>query len=619
MSSQPDFYRLLFETASEAILVMRNGQTDAAWTVVEGNASAETLFDCPRQQLLGQTLLDFSPLTQPDGTDSGLVWQEKVEAVCSGQQQSFEWQLQRFNGDPFYVQVALNCLSYEQEGLIQAIIHDITARKQTEEQLHKLSRAVEQSGNTVVITDTQGYIEYANRKFTETTGYSREEAIGQHTRILKSGETPSEGYKSLWETITAGKQWRGEFHNKNKYGELYWEFVSISPVKDEQGRIINFIAVKEESTARKQAEEALRLSEARYRELVQRTNSIVLQFDSQGYVTFINEFAQEFFGYTAKEILGQNVIGTIVPETESSGRDLTMMIQDLLQHPEKYEANENENIRRSGERVWVSWANKALFNEAGELTEILCIGQDVTERKRLEQALQESERRLADIIDFLPYPTFAIDKEGKIIVWNRASESTLGVKAEEILGKGDYEYALPFYGERRPILIDLVFAPPEEIEQKYVNIRRDGETLRGEAYIYPQGQPRYFVGTAAPLYDARGELVGAIETFHDITEQKQAEEAMRESEERLRAIFEGSNDAIMLLTEQGFFDCNTQTLKLFGFDTKEEFVAVHPADVSPPFQPDGQESMPAALERIQTAYRQGHHRFEWIHRRKNCL
>ena len=81
MSSQPDFYRLLFETASEAILVMRNGQTDAAWTVVEGNASAETLFDCPRQQLLGQTLLDFSPLTQPDGTDSGLVWQEKVEAV----------------------------------------------------------------------------------------------------------------------------------------------------------------------------------------------------------------------------------------------------------------------------------------------------------------------------------------------------------------------------------------------------------------------------------------------------------------------------------------------------------------------------------------------------------
>lgn len=128
-------------------------------------------------------------------------------------------------------------------------------RQRAEEELRKLSQAVAQSANMIVITDIQGRIEYANPRFTETTGYTLDEALGQTTQILKSGHTPPEVYQQLWATITAGKEWRGEFYNKKKSGELYWESASISPIKNADGVITHFLAVKEDITERKRAEE----------------------------------------------------------------------------------------------------------------------------------------------------------------------------------------------------------------------------------------------------------------------------------------------------------------------------------------------------------------------------
>jgi PAS domain S-box-containing protein len=134
---------------------------------------------------------------------------------------------------------------------------DITERKRAEEQIQKLSHAIEQSPTTVVITDIDGNIEYVNPMFTQLTGYLYEEAIGKNPRILKSGKTSPEKYKSLWDKITSGREWRGEFCNKKKNGELYWEFMSISPVKNSEGVITNYIAVKEDITQRKLTEERL--------------------------------------------------------------------------------------------------------------------------------------------------------------------------------------------------------------------------------------------------------------------------------------------------------------------------------------------------------------------------
>lgn len=129
--------------------------------------------------------------------------------------------------------------------------------KQSEGELLKLSTAVTQSPSVIVITDLKGNLEYVNPKFTELTGYTVEEAIGQSSKILKSGEQTDEVYKELWETISSGKEWRGEFHNKKKNGELFWESVAISPIVDKQGKIINYLKVAKDITENKKAEAEL--------------------------------------------------------------------------------------------------------------------------------------------------------------------------------------------------------------------------------------------------------------------------------------------------------------------------------------------------------------------------
>jgi PAS domain S-box-containing protein len=134
------------------------------------------------------------------------------------------------------------------------ISRNITERKRVEEKLRQLSLAVEQSPASIVITNPAGDIEYVNSKFVDITGYTLAEALGKNPRILKSGEKGPEAYRELWETITAGKEWRGEFHNKKKNGELYWESASISPIRDSAGHITHFLAVKEDITARKLTE-----------------------------------------------------------------------------------------------------------------------------------------------------------------------------------------------------------------------------------------------------------------------------------------------------------------------------------------------------------------------------
>ncbi|MBW2143581.1 MAG: response regulator [Deltaproteobacteria bacterium] len=148
------------------------------------------------------------------------------------------------------------------------------------------------------------------------------------------------------------------------------------------------IQLKLEIYERKQTEDALRESEVNYRELVQNANSIILRMDPEGKIIFFNEFAQGFFGYTAHEILGKNVVGTIVPETDSAGQNLAVMIRDIGLYPEKYSTNENENMRRNRQRVWVAWTNKAIKDEEGRIAEILCVGNDITERKRAGERLE---------------------------------------------------------------------------------------------------------------------------------------------------------------------------------------------------------------------------------------
>jgi len=164
----------------------------------------------------------------------------------------------------------------------------------------------------------------------------------------------------------------------------------MNQFKDKAGKIIAAIEMVENITDQKKAQEALQRSELKYRELVQNANSIILRMDSQGNITFFNEFAQQFFGYTEDEILGRNVVGSIVPKIDSELRNLAAMIRDIGLNPEKHTNNENENMRKDGERVLVSWTNKAIYDKDGNIVEILCVGNDITERKLLERQLLQA-------------------------------------------------------------------------------------------------------------------------------------------------------------------------------------------------------------------------------------
>jgi PAS domain S-box-containing protein len=154
---------------------------------------------------------------------------------------------------------------------------DITERKRAEETLRKISTAVEQSPVSIVITDTTGVIEYVNPKFTEVTGYTAAEALGKNPRVLKSGEFPREAYRGLWQQILAGEVWRGEFHNKRKDGQLFWERASISPIRNDQGVVTSFVAVKEDITERKRAEAELQTTNDHLEQATARANAMALR------------------------------------------------------------------------------------------------------------------------------------------------------------------------------------------------------------------------------------------------------------------------------------------------------------------------------------------------------
>ncbi len=221
---------------------------------------------------------------------------------------------------------------------------------------------------------------------------------------------------------------------------------------------------------------------------------------------------------------------------------------------------------------------------------------------------------LASIIEFLPDATFVIDLEKRLVAWNRACEAMTGVPKEAVLGRGDYVYAEPFVGERRPILIDLLDLPAPEVEALYKYVARRGDVLCAEVFLpnLRQGRGAHLWGEAAPLYDSAGQRCGTIEVIRDVTEQKQVEKALRESERKFRTVFETAGDAILLMNHDRFVDCNPRSLTVFGCG-REQLIGSSPYGFSPPVQPDGRPSEEAALEKIERSLSEGPQLFEWMH------
>jgi len=277
--------------------------------------------------------------------------------------------------------------------------------------------------------------------------------------------------------------------------------------------------LKDVTTKLEHTEQMLHVSEDKYRQLVENADCIILRMSKDGKITFFNEFAQKFFGYTERQILGKNIIGSIIPKIDSTGRNLAELAKDIKRQPELYNTYENENICKDGRRVWVAWANKAIHDEKRKITEILCVGHDITERKYMEKQLQllaAAVRNSNDAITIL-------DLEGNIISWNLGAERIYG------------------YSEAEAMKMNISRIIPDHKQDELISLLE--RLLKGQDIEFFETQRLTKNNrildisiTATLLKDEKGKPFAITTTERDITERRRLEKEILDITEREREL-----------------------------------------------------------------------------------
>jgi len=435
---------------------------------------------------------------------------------------------------------------------------DITERKRAEdalriakEEYHDLYEKAPLGYHTV---DSQGRITDMNKTELHWLGYTREELIGKKTIFdIQTQKSANRGRKLLQRLVKKGGVLDIELEFVRKDGSVMPVNLHTSVLHNSKGEFIRTRSIVIDLTERKQAEEKLA-------KIVDSVNIPAFAINSEHKITHWNTAVESLTGVKREEVIGSDkqwiafyatkrpvMADLIVDELPES------KIKDW--YVDKYK--KSSLIEGAYEAVdffptlgeegkWLLFTAAPLRDSEGTIIGAIETLQDITERKRAEDELRNANKQLRDTIEFLPDATFVIDLDKKVIAWNRAIEEMTVVRKEDIIGKGDYAYAVPFYGIKRPILIDLIFLSDKEIETRYKYVKREGNTLFAEVFISPMygGKGAYLWGTATPLIDSEGNIVGAIESIRDITERKRAEQALRESESRYRLLAENVTDVI---------------------------------------------------------------------------
>ena len=262
--------------------------------------------------------------------------------------------------------------------------------EQRTKEIKKLSTAVEQSANTIIITDTEGNIEYTNPKFSELTGFTAQEALGENPRILKSGKQSDEYFAKMWQTITAGKIWKGEFHNKTKSGDLFWEQVTITPIKDKTGKIINNLAIKEDITALKENEQRLNT-------LINASPDAISFKDGNGKWIEANKAGLELFDLTNTNYKGKT--DRELAKNADFYKEALLFCEktDEIVWQNKATTNVEEIIPMpDGNNKTYDVIKVPLFNDDNSPKGLVIIGRDITERKKTETELKKQNEELIE-------------------------------------------------------------------------------------------------------------------------------------------------------------------------------------------------------------------------------
>ncbi len=463
--------------------------------------------------------------------------------------------------------------SADSNAMFRSLMKLIEERNRAIEEILRLSVAVEQNPASIVITDLKGNIEYVNPKFCDLTGYSKSEVIGKNPRVLKAQGNEPEMYKDLWTTILAGKEWKGEFKNKKKDGEVYWELASISAVKNLKGEIVNYLAIKEDITKRKQTEETLENERALFRTIIDLIPDAVYVKDINGRKILANPCDIRFSGKTSEtEVLGKTDFDLypMKDAEQSSYQD-----QSVLKTGKSILNVEGLLKDKEGNVHNLLVSKVPLYDVSGQITGLVGVTHDITERKKAENQLLAAHKSLSDLLNAAIHTAIiSTDLNGMITVFSTGAEKMLGYKAAEIVGvKNQVSFHLDSEMNERgeELTRELGYsvsgfdvfttkAKTQNYEEKiWTFIRKD----RSSVYVN-------LVVTA--IRNINNEITGFLGIASDITQRKIAEEEVRKVSARLAlATITGGVGVWEIDIENKTLICDDQMFVLYGIN-KQNFV-----------------------------------------------
>jgi PAS domain S-box-containing protein len=562
-------FRSLTEKSFAAAFIVQDGKFRYI------NTSAIAYADYTAEELVGK---DSGIIVHPD--DKEMVKKKAREMLQGIDYAPYEFRMVTKQGAIRYVIQIVSPIQYNGKPAILGNAIDVTERRRVEEALReserRLADIIDFLPDATLAIDLKGKVIAWNHAIEEMTGVKAADVLGKGDYeyalpfygirrpilidlVLKPDKKIERSYYSILEknkdlliieTWVPFLKWKKAF---------LW--AKASPLYDSKGDIVGAIESIRDITERKEAEKMLQESEEKYRSLASSTDVMYL-VDKDCRYLFMNEGFLLRLGLALSDVEGRSYDEF---HSEEDAREFTEIISRIfkmgqaVQHEHKSERDDKYFLR----------SLSPVKDPEGRTIAVTVVSKDITKRKRAEEALRESERRLSDIIDFLPDATLAINRKGNVIAWNRAIEEMTGVKADDMVGKGDFEYALPFYGVRRPILIDLVLKPDKKIERSYYSVfKKEEDHLIVETWVPALKDKRAFLwAKASPLYDSKGRIVGAIESIRDITERKQAEEMLEKREVELEAKtseLEDLNAALRVLLKQREEDRNELEQKVLS-------------------------------------------------------
>lgn len=517
-------YRTLLELSSDVIY-----EIDSQGVIVHFSPLVKDVMGYDPDDIIGKNFINHV-----HENDRSLLT-KRFRELCQGIEYPLEYRVINKSGDIIWVRTKSKAIMKDGRFMgAHGVLNDITERKQAEE----LYRTLAEMSFAGVYIVQDGHFRFLNKNAASYAGYAPEELIGMESLKIVHPEDREGVTKNAVDMLRGRRTSPYEFRMITQEGNTRWIMETVTSISYEGKRAIlgNSMDVTEIKKVRQKLEEqkALRAS------LLDAIPHAVVGLRDRR-IIFANNAVKDVFGWKPEELIGQKtrVLYRSGEDYAKTGR----IVYDALEKQRTY--NLDILLRRKDGREITCRLNTAVVGDNLTAGEIVVVYEDITEQKRSDEALRESRRHLADIIAFLPDATFVIDRQGKVTAWNRAMEEMTGVSAADILGKGDYEYSLPFYGVRRPLIIDLALAFDEEIEKQYSFVRKEGDVIWAEADVPVRGKMRVLWGKACLLYGSGGGIIGAIESVRDITERKRMEEELQRMNSELQEIVAQRTEELM--------------------------------------------------------------------------